>query len=60
MKNEEFTVLYEELKKIQKKLFKFQSKETDLEILRKLKLIDAELIDALHNLDVLQKSMEKR
>jgi hypothetical protein len=59
MDENDYNRLYEALKEIQDKLFNFQLQEEDLEVLRKLKLIDAELMDALHNMEILKNTIEK-
>ncbi len=53
MKRQEISQAFDELKNIQKKIDAQQQIETHLEAKRLLKMIDAELMDALHNMQAL-------
>ena len=55
MEQAAYREIYQVVKEIQKKIEKAKNSETHLEKNRLLKLIDAELMDALHNLNELIK-----
>jgi preprotein translocase subunit SecA len=54
MNKNELAVLIKDLKRIQQAIEKSKYQETHLEKIRLLKMIDAELLDALHNMETLQ------
>ncbi len=58
MKKGEITQLSDGLKQIQIKIQEYKQKETHLEKSRLLKLIDAEIMDAIHNLNNLGNLLE--
>ncbi|MEJ2635294.1 MAG: hypothetical protein P8184_08385 [Calditrichia bacterium] len=58
MKKGEIIQLSDGLKQIQIKIQEFKQKETHLEKNRLLKLIDAEIMDAIHNLNNLGNLLE--
>lgn len=51
--------VYSELIKIQKKVENYKDEESNIEKIRLLKMIDAELMDALYNMENLLELMEK-
>ena len=53
MKSNELVDLTKKIKDIQKSIEKYKQRESHFEKSRLLKLIDAELMDALHNLEYL-------
>jgi hypothetical protein len=53
MTREQLHSLQIELKTIQQKIEQYKDEETHLEKSRLLKIVDAELMDALHNLELL-------
>ncbi len=55
----DYQEIYRVVKEAQKKIETAKNRETHLEKNRLLKLIDAELMDALHNLESLIKITEK-
>lgn len=50
MDKKEITAILQDLKAVQRQIERLKEQETHLERQRYLKLIDAELLDALHNL----------
>ena len=51
--------VYSELIKIQKKVENYKDEESNIEKIRWLKMIDAELMDALYNMENLLEFIEK-
>ncbi len=51
--------VYSELIKIQKKVENYKDEESNIEKIRLLKMIDAELMDALYNMENLLELVEK-
>lgn len=51
--------VFSELIKIQKKIENYKDEESNIEKIRLLKMIDAELMDALYNLENLLELVEK-
>lgn len=59
MNKDKLQVLRNDLRNIQKVIEKFKYQETHLEKIRLLKMIDAELLDALHNMEELLNLMQE-
>lgn len=53
MNHEELNIIFQELKQIRRKIENGKHREKHIEKNRLFKLIDAELMDALHNLEKL-------
>jgi hypothetical protein len=58
MNKDELQVLRNDLRNIQRVIEKYKYHETHLEKIRFLKMIDAELLDALHNIEELLKLVQ--
>ena len=50
--------IFSELQKIQKQIEKYKDEEKNIEKIRLLKMIDAEILDALHNMENLLEVVE--
>ena len=50
--------IFSELQKIQKQIEKYKDEEKNIEKIRLLKMIDAEILDALHNMENLFEVVE--
>ncbi|GAB4365378.1 MAG: hypothetical protein Kow0042_04620 [Calditrichia bacterium] len=59
MKRSDLASIYEQLQSVQRKIENYKHTETHLEINRLLKLVDAELLDALHNLEKLLEILDQ-
>lgn len=58
MNKNELEVLIKDIKRVQQAIEKSKYQETHLEKIRLLKMIDAKLLDALRNMETLQRIIE--